>query len=141
MIYLFFIISFSGNVLLLWYIRKLLQKYWFDVEVRERFTKMLEQYGEALRSLHSLEELYGEEIIKKAIAQTDFVIEACKEFKESIDTQTQSQAIEEDGEDEEGTEEDNSVENNKKDGPIRIREGEKITQDADRYRRIVIDDI
>ena len=138
MIYLLVIISLSANVLLLWYVRKLLQKYWFDVEVRERFTKMLEQYGEALRSLHSLEELYGEEIIKKAIAQTDFVIEACKEFKESIDTQAQREDeevyddYEQDGEDEESS---------KKEGPIRIREGEKISQDADKYRRIVIEDI
>ena len=138
MIYLLVIISLSANVLLLWYVRKLLQKYWFDVEVRERFTKMLEQYGEALRSLHSLEELYGEEIIKKAIAQTDFVIEACKEFKESIDTQAKREDeeiyddYEQDGEDEES---------NKKENVIRIREGEKISQDADKYRRIVIEDI
>jgi hypothetical protein len=81
MIYLFVIISLTANVLLAWYIRKLLQKYWFDVEARERFTEMLGQYSEALRSLHRLEELYGEEIIKKAIIQTDFVIEACKEFR------------------------------------------------------------
>jgi len=136
MIYLLFILSLSGNVLLLWYVRKLLQKYWFDVEVRERFTNMLEQYSEALHSIHKLEEFYGDEIIKKAIAQTNFVIEACKEFKESIDTQVQKQSEEEyDNAEEEDWEADN-----KKEDYIRIREGEKITQDADSYKRIIIDD-
>ena len=99
---------------------------------------MLEQYGEALRSLHSLEELYGEEIIKKAIAQTDFVIEACKEFKESIDTQVQrEEANSEEDDEDQGLNEDES---NKKEKVVRLREGEKISQDADKYRRVVLED-
>ena len=140
MIYLFVIISLTANVLLIWYIRKLLQKYWFDVEAREKFTEMLTDYSEALRSIHKLEELYGEEIIKKTIIQTDFVIEACKEFREAIEGQTKTQEGSQEINEEDYEEEDSSPEASKE-SVIRLREGEKVTQDADRYKRVVIEDL
>lgn len=134
MIYLILTLSLAGNGVLIWYIRKLLQKYWFDVEARERFTEMLQQYADSLESFYKLEELYGEEIIKKGIVQTQFVIEACKEFKEAIDTQItrqEDEAIE--------AEIISDEERSQKDEVIRLREGEKVSQSAANYRRVVAD--
>lgn len=136
MIYFLLLLSLSANVVLVWYVRKLLSKYWSDVEVRDRFTEMLRQYAEALSAIYKLEEFYGEETIKKAINQTRFVQEACEEYKKILETEAseeESTTIEETNEDEETDEE------AKKAGPIRLKEGEKVTQNADQYKKVVPD--
>jgi hypothetical protein len=127
MVYLILILSLTANGILVWYVRKLLQKYWFDVDVREKFTEMLGQYAESLNSLYRLEELYGEETIKRAITQTEFVIEACKEFKEAIDTATPRQQSDEYEPEEAGAQE----------AVIKLREGERVTQTAANYKRVI----
>lgn len=130
MIYFLLALSLSANVTLVWYIRKLLSKYWSDVEVRERFTEMLGQYAESLSAIYKLEELYGEEILKKAISDTKFVVQACEEFKEILEKETVEQI--------ENDEEENSQETPKtsQETVIRLKEGEKITQDAASYKRV-----
>lgn len=132
--YLLLLVSIALNGTLVWYIRKLLNKYWFDVDARQKFTEMLGQYEESLNSIYKLEELYGEEIIKKAIIQTQFVIEACKEFREAIDSQASSNK-EENTSEEEDTEEDN---NNEDKNVIVLREGEKVSQSAGSYKKIIL---
>jgi hypothetical protein len=136
MIYALLALSVSLNATLVWYIRKLLNKYWSDIEVREKFTEMLGQYAESLMAIYKLEEIYGEEIIKKAINETKFVQEACEEYKKILETEVgQEAAYEED----EGENEENSQTKDEKDnqkGKIFIKEGEKITQDAQNYRRV-----
>jgi hypothetical protein len=136
MIYFLLLLSLSANVVLVWYVRKLLSKYWSDVEVRDRFTEMLGQYAEALSAIYKLEEFYGEETIKKAINQTRFVQEACEEYKKILEAEVseeESATIEETNEDEE------TDEKAKKIGPIRLKEGEKVTQNADQYKKVVPD--
>lgn len=137
MIYFVLALSLVCNGILVWYIRKLLSKYWSDVEVRERFTQMLGDYAESLEAIYKLEEFYGEETIKKAIQQTRFVKEACEEYKKILETEINEKETTsfEDEEDSEGSEEDSSTE--KKNAPIRLKEGEKITQDADKYKKVV----
>jgi len=142
-IYLLLAASLTVNGLLLWYIRKVLKSYWFDLQAREKFTDMLTQYGDSLQSIYKLEEFYGEEIIKKAVAQTKFVIEACNEFKESIDNEIKGQA---NGyESEEGSQKDEDdyeeYENNREGqgSVIVLREGEKVTQDASSYKKVIVD--
>ena len=130
MIYLFLIMSATVNVTLVWYIRKLLTKYWFDVEVREKFTEMLEEYVFSIESIYKLEEFYGEETLKKAIAQTKFVVQACKEFKEILEKETEESPEKESSEEQqEDQESEESV--------IRLKEGESISQDAASYKRII----
>jgi len=136
MIYLLFILSLAINFILYWYIRKLLQKYWFDVEARQKFTSMLQQYTESLNSIYKLEELYGEEIIKKAITQTQFVVEACKEFKEAIDTEvTTPKEYEEEDDNEEEIDLEVIKDGDKE--IIRLREGEKVSQKANNYKKVI----
>lgn len=142
MIYLLLTASLIVNGLLFWYIRKVLKAYWFDLQAREKFTSMLTQYGDSLQSIYKLEEFYGEEIIKKAVAQTKFVIEACNEFKESIDNEIKGEASsyeseEQDGEEDEGYEDESSDE--KESSVIVLREGEKVTQDAGRYKKVILE--
>ena len=125
MIYLLFTLSLIANGVLVWYIRTLIKKYLFDVETIEKFKEMLGQYADSLSSLYRLEELYGDEHIKKAISQTKFVIEACEELKGSFI---------------EGQEE--TTEGRDEPGPgnvIKLSEGEKVSQSASSYKRIVIE--
>jgi hypothetical protein len=149
MIYLLLLLSISVNGLLVWYIRKLLSKFWSDVEVRDKFTEMINAYAESLENLYQLEELHGEESIKKAIEETRFVHEACKEYKKILQQEGRQEAgsQEEDGEvggqetgqegNEDGDEEGDQEEAGQKGGPIYLREGEKVTQEAGNYRRVI----
>lgn len=138
MTYFLLALSLSANVTLVWYIRKLLSKYWSDVEVRERFTEMLGQYAESLSAIYKLEELYGEEILKKAINETRFVQEACEEYKKILETEINEKEVAGiEGEEDESLEETNK--NEKGNSPIRLKEGEKISQDADKYKKVIPD--
>lgn len=128
MIYLLLILSLTANGILVWYIKTLIKKYLFDVEAIDKFKDMLGQYRDSLSSLYRLEELYGDETIKKAIAQTNFVIDACEEFKGGF---TGAADDTEETEETEAEEAPKSV--------IKLREGEKITQDADKYKRIIVE--
>lgn len=128
MIYLLLILSLTANGILVWYIKTLIKKYLFDVEAIDKFKDMLGQYRDSLSSLYRLEELYGDETIKKAIAQTNFVIDACEEFKGGFTGATDDTEEAEEAETEEAPK---SV--------IKLREGEKITQDADKYKRIIVE--
>jgi len=132
MIYFFLLLSLVCNGLLIWYVRKILNKYWYDVEARKSFSTMLNDYEQTLTSIYKLEEFYGEETLKKAIAQTKFVVQACEEFKQILekDTIEEAESIpEEESLEEETTKEKESV--------IKLKEGEKVTQDASSYKRVV----
>lgn len=136
MIYALLALSLIANGVLVWYIRKLLSKYWSDIEVREKFTEMIGQYAESLESIYKLEEFYGEETIKKAIQQARFVQEACQEYKKILETEiNEKEAAFTEG-DEEGEDQETSEESDKK-APIRLKEGEKVTQNADQYKKVV----
>lgn len=137
MIYLLLTVSLIANGILIWYIRKILTKFWYDLEARKSFATMLSQYEEALTSIYKLEEFYGEETLKKAIQQTKFVVEACEEFKKILEESTIEEA--EVGEEAEGNEEDEEAvqEDTKKEAVIRLKEGESVSQDASAYKRVV----
>ena len=172
MIYLLLALSFSVNILFIWYIRKLLLRFWYDAEVRKEFAVMLEEYGDSLKNLYTLEEFHGEESIKRAIQETNFVIQAAQEFAQGVTIQEegrQGQSEDETGletnsiyqgkaqvkskiearfaqgqEDYNEGEEDSEAEGyaDEASGPsaegvIRLPEGQKITQEAGRYRRVV----
>ena len=133
---------------------------------------MLEEYGDSLKNLYTLEEFHGEESIKRAIQETNFVIQAAQEFAKGVTIQEEGRQGQ--GEDETGLET-NSIyqgkaqvkskiearffqgqENYREDeedgeaedyadeeagstteGVIRLPEGQKVSQEAGRYRRVV----
>lgn len=131
MIYVYLILSLGVNGVLIWYIRKLLNRYWADLSLRNDFIDMLDQYGTSLEQLYKLEEYYGEEPIKKAILQTRTIVQATKEFKEALG----QEATEDDGDyadlpaEEEGQAKEERI--------IRLREGESVSQNAASYKRVV----
>jgi hypothetical protein len=129
MIYLYLTLSLGVNGVLIWYVRKLLGRYWSDISLRNDFIDMLEQYTTSLEQLYKLEEYYGEEPIKKAILQTRTIVQATKEFKEALG----------DTEDEDGGPEftEEEARPTKEDRIIRLREGESISQDAASYKRVI----
>ena len=140
MIYFLLALSLTANVILVWYARKLLSKYAYDVDMRKAFTRMIADYTESLKAIYKLEEFYGEETLKKAIAQTRFVQEACEEFQTYLQTQGQENGeedLEEEGDEEDG-EEDSAQ--GRKEEVIRLKEGESVSQDAANYKRVVRDD-
>ena len=57
MIYLFLVLSLGANGVLVWYSRKLLQRYANDIEVREDFIRMISDYADSLQGIYKLEEL------------------------------------------------------------------------------------
>ena len=135
MIYLFLILSIILNFVFAWYIRKILTKYWYDLEARKSFIEMLSQFEESLTQIYKLEEFYGEETLKKAIQQTRFVVQACKEFSQILEKETieEAEALDQDDKEDEESEE---SETNKKEKTIKLKEGESISQDASSYRRV-----
>ena len=155
MSYLLLLLSLVLNGILVWYVRKMLGKLEYEVDVRVAFKEMLQEYAVSLEKLYKLEELYGEEIIKRAINETNFVIEACTEFKKAIEIgqaqdQETGQGADEDQDGEAGqespSEEEDGLEEGStrgqtssrqaKEGVIRLREGESVSQDASSYRRV-----
>jgi hypothetical protein len=139
MIYLLLAVSLIINGVLVWYVRKVLTKLWYDLEARKNFTTMIMQYEQALTAVYKLEEFYGEETLKKAIQQTRFVVEACEEFKKILEENNieDAQTSQEGGE----QEEDNYEEAAKKESVIRLKEGESVSQDASSYKRVVREQI
>lgn len=136
MLYLLVLLSLALNGVLVWYIRKLVSKLQDEVEVRDAYKKMLGDYAVSLENMYKLEELYGEEIIKRAINETRFVIEATEEFKKTLQVRP-AEGEEEDEDDTEVDGEDAETEPRQaKEGVIRLREGESVTQDAATYRRV-----
>jgi hypothetical protein len=135
MIYLLLAISLITNGILVWYIRKILIKFWYDLEVRKNFATMLAQYEQSLTAIYKLEEFYGEETLKKAVQQTRFVVEACEEFKKILEEST----VEDTENKEENEEEDEQADQKsaKEEGVIRLKDGESISQDAGSYKRII----
>lgn len=139
MTYLVLLCSLAANGLIIWYVRKLLGKLQDEVEVREAYKKMLGDYADSLQNMYKLEELYGEEIIKRAVNETRFVIEATEEFKKTLQVGP-NQDEEEDETDVEGDSEDAETKQRQaKEGVIRLREGESVSQDPATYRRVVSD--
>lgn len=136
MIYLLLALSLTANVILIWYARKLLQKYAYDIDVRRAFSRMIADYVESLQAIYKLEEFYGEETLKKAIAQTRAIEEACEEFTTYLQTESQ-ESFEEGGEEGKDDEEET---NSKKESVIRLREGESVSQDAASYKKVVRED-
>lgn len=137
MIYVLLVLSLTANGILIWYVRELLAKLWIDTEVREKFTEMIGQYRESLEAIYRLEELYGEEVLKKAIYQTRFVEEACQEFEALLKTKGEIGDEEEADEEENGGDKEASEKGDKE--VIRLKEGESISQEADKYKRVVPD--
>jgi hypothetical protein len=84
MLEFFLLLSLVCNGILIWYIRKLVQKLSYGVDSVDQLQELLYEYSEGLEGVYELQEYYGDDTIKAAIANTKIVIEACKAYKSTI---------------------------------------------------------
>jgi len=95
---IFFILSVSINVLLIWYIRKMLSKLLYVSDSIGDLLVSAKNFSSHLDGLHEMETYYGDETLGGLIRHSKQVIEDIKEF-EDIYTLT-NDGLEEDEEQE-----------------------------------------
>lgn len=78
------LLSLTANVILVWYSKKLVKNLWNGVNNIDELQNLLLDYSNSLESLYQLEQLYEDENIKVAIANTKLMIEACRVYKSTI---------------------------------------------------------
>jgi hypothetical protein len=93
-------ISIAGNIILVWYTRKLVKNLYYGVKNVDEMQKLLSEYSSLLEPLLTMENYYGDPAITSAITNTKLVVDVCKTYKKSI-IESQDEEIKE-------TEEDNS---------------------------------
>jgi hypothetical protein len=94
MIEFLFLLSLIGNGILIWYVRKLVQKLSYGVDNVDQLQELLNEYCSGMESVYELQEYYGDETIKSAIANTRMVLEACKVYKKTILEEEEKDSIE-----------------------------------------------
>jgi len=72
------IISVIINVLVIWYVRKLLVNFYALSENFESFYAMILHYADHLENVHGLEMFYGDETLMSLVEHTNFVAESVK---------------------------------------------------------------
>jgi len=75
------IASFSLNVLLIWYIRKMLQKLLYVSDSIGSLLISAKDFSQHLDGLHAMEMYYGDETIGSLIRHSKQIIEDIKEFE------------------------------------------------------------
>jgi|LakMenE01Jun11ns_1017448.scaffolds.fasta_scaffold9891912_4 hypothetical protein len=79
-----FILSLITNILLVWYIQKLVNNLKSGVKNIDELQELLEEYSSSLQEMSNLDEYYGDTTINGAVKNTKMVIEACKFYKNSV---------------------------------------------------------
>ena len=76
------VISALFNVLLLWYIRKMLKKLLFVSDNIGALQEEANNFSEHLKGIYELEMFYGDETLSSLMAHSKEIIENIKEFEE-----------------------------------------------------------
>jgi hypothetical protein len=79
-----FALSAAGNVILVWYIRKLIKNLNAGVRGIDDLQQLLQEYTSLLEGMLQLNEYYGDDTVAGAVKNTKLVIEACKYYKKSV---------------------------------------------------------
>jgi hypothetical protein len=72
------ILSLIVNVLMIWYVRKILVNFYALSENFESFFAMIVNYADHLENVHGLEMFYGDETLMSLIDHTKFVAESIR---------------------------------------------------------------
>jgi hypothetical protein len=88
-----FVLSVIVNILLVWYVRKLILNLKNGVKGIDDLQELLQEYCNSLVEISNLEQYYGDETITAAAKNTKMVIEACKFYKNSVLDTEQEEAI------------------------------------------------
>ena len=95
------LLSLSVNVLMFWYIRKLLQEFKYITENYDDINDILLEFSEHLERIHGLETFYGDETLGALITHSKEVVEEVKYFIGTFSTDD----VDEEEEDDETQEE------------------------------------
>ena len=74
--------SIALNVLLIWYIRKLLEKLLFVSDNMEDFLEILRDYSDHLETVYNMETYYGDETIEHLLKYSKEVVQEIKAYEE-----------------------------------------------------------
>ena len=77
-----FVVSLSINILLIWYIRKMLSKLLYVSDSIGSLLTSSKGFSDHLDGLHSMEMYYGDETLGALIKHSKQVIEDIKEFED-----------------------------------------------------------
>lgn len=75
------VLALSLNILLLWYIRKVLYKLLFVSDNIDDLLESTRRFSEHLERVHNMETYYGDQIIKNLIDHSKEVISEIQEFE------------------------------------------------------------
>ena len=105
MMSIFFILLFIGslslNVLLIWYILKLLNKLFFIQENLDGLVSLNENFGTHLKELNELEMYYGDETLNGLLKHSKYVVEQIDVYAEILSGLDVAEDAEEQPEEEE----------------------------------------
>lgn len=79
-----FLVSLSANIVLAWYISKLVKNLTRGIKGVDDLQELLEEYSSLLEGMLQLDQYYGDETINGAVKNTKMVVEACKFYKKSV---------------------------------------------------------
>jgi len=77
-------VSIVGNVMLIWYTRKLINNLLYGVKNVDEMQKLFEEYITLIQPLATMENYYNDPAITSAINNTNVIIEACKMYKNTM---------------------------------------------------------
>ena len=77
--------SIALNVLLIWYIRKLLEKLLFISDNMGNLLEKLDKFEKHLNSVHEMEMFYGEPILGNLIRHSKEIVEEIETYKQIYD--------------------------------------------------------
>lgn len=78
------ILSVAVNIVLIWYVRKVVQMMAYGIENVEELQKLLNEYAGLLEPVATMENYYGDPAITSAVANTKLVIDACRIYKQTL---------------------------------------------------------
>lgn len=77
-----FVISFIINVLMFWFLRKSIKRWFVASELAASIFTHLDSFREHLFSVYELEQFYGEPVVKRLIEHSTDLIEFLKNFED-----------------------------------------------------------
>lgn len=81
---IFLILSLAVNIILFWYVRKLVKQLSFGVSYTQQLQGLLEEYANSLSDMLEMETYYGDDTMSAAVKNTRMVIETCKLYEKSV---------------------------------------------------------
>ena len=97
---LFLVLSISLNILLVWYVKKILEDLFFVSETIGGLFQEIGQFSEHLKSVHELETYYGDTVLQNLIRHSTDIVGSIKEY-ENVFELTHADLLEEEEHEEE----------------------------------------